>query len=399
MAQRATRLTIILLVLAGLAGFAPAGVRAATRPHGQANGAMGIAHGAHLRPVYVPPPSEYGYGDEILAFDSLAGKDLAVVMYFLDWTGAPPDHAFDSFLVHLIQSEISDPARRPAVMLTWQPMKQNNSYGCTKSYNGVIPPADIIAGNCDAYITQFAKDLKARPERFLLRFAHEMNITDSPWWPGHFGGDASLYVNMWHHVYDVFSQQGAVNVEWVWSPNYASNPPDAWNNIHNYYPGNAYVDWIGLSGYNWYVSPGHNQPWRTFDYLYDAVLKDLACSYAKPQMIAEIGSVEGGGSVPTKSQWIADTYQKATSYPFLRAIVWFNDYAMASPALADFRVTTSTAQDGSVSPLPAVTHAWTNAYAEAIAGAGYSTRLPSLADATPASTFCGYSTYLPLILR
>lgn len=396
MAPRATKVFILCLaVLGSLMGMTPAAVYAGPSSRGQASGATGIAHGAHLRPVYVAGPPEHGYGDEILAFDSLVGKDLAVVMYFLDWTGVSASIAFDSFLVSQIQSQITDPNRRPVIMLTWQPQKVNNSYGCTKSYNGVIPPADIIAGNCDAYITQFAKDLKALPERFLLRFAHEMNITDSPWWPGNFGGDASLYVNMWHHVYDVFSQQGATNVEWVWSPNYASNPPDAWNDLHNYYPGDTYVDWIGLSGYNWYVSP----PWRTFDYLYDAVLEDLACSYAKPQIIAEIGSVEGGGSVPTKSDWIADTYQKATSYPFLRAIVWFNDYAMANPSAADFRVTTGTAQDGSVSPLPSITHAWTNAYAQAIASASYTTQLPSLADATPASTFCGYSIYLPLILR
>ena len=358
------------------------------------NGISGIAHAAHLRPTI-------NYGDEVEAFNDLVGKNIAIVMYFLDWTGVSASQALDPFLLNQIQNQISEPSERPVVMLTWQPMKQNTSYGCTKTYDGVIPPADIIAGNCDAYITQFALDLKARSERFILRFAHEMNITDSPWWPGHFGGDASLYVQMYQHVYDVFSAQDVPNVEWIWSPNYGSNPTDEWNDLHNYYPGDSYVDWIGLSGFNWYISPGHSEPWRTFEFLFDDVLKDLTCTYAKPQMIAEIGSVEGGGSVPTKADWILDAYSKMGSYPFLRAVVWFNDYAYASPSYADFRVTTSTAQDGSVSPIPSGTNAWTNAYSTGISSATFTSVLPSLVDATPTNTICDYTEfiYMPIIMK
>jgi beta-mannanase len=358
-----------------------------------ASGAEGITHAAHIRPTLE-------YGDEILDFNSLAGKNIGMLMYFLDWSGVSPTQAFDPYLANKIQEQISNPTDRPVIMLTWQPMKQNNSYGCTQTYNGVIPPADVIAGNCDAYITQFALDLKSRSERFLLRFAHEMNITDSPWWPGNFGGDASLYVQMWQHVYDLFTAQSVTNVEWVWSPNYASNPADEWNGIHNYYPGNGYVDWIGLSGYNWY-NTRVPAVWRTFEDLYDEVLKDFACSYAKPQVIAEIGSVEGGGAVPTKADWILDAYQKAENYPFLRSIVWFNDYAYANPSGADFRVTTGTAQDGSVSSLPVGTNAWTNAYNQALSDITYVTDLPTLNDATPSQIFCNgaYATYLPLIWK
>lgn len=54
----------------------------------------------------------------------------------------------------------------------------------------------------------------------------------------------------------------------------------------------------------------------------------------------------------SKAAWIRDAYSRAPSYPFLRVIQWFNDYAYADPNSADFRVTTSTAQDGSVQPLP-----------------------------------------------
>ncbi|MGB2896156.1 MAG: hypothetical protein WBB65_08330, partial [Anaerolineales bacterium] len=144
---------------------------------------LGITHGAHLRPTFIPGTPNWGYGKEILAFNDLVDKDIGVIMYFSNWDQNGSIALIDPFLLNLIQNEISDPTRRPAIMITWEPTRTlGGSFLCTKSYTGVIPPADIIAGNCDAYLIQFANDIKARPERFLLRFAHEMNITDSPWW-------------------------------------------------------------------------------------------------------------------------------------------------------------------------------------------------------------------------
>jgi len=391
---------ILIIMLVGSAVGAPLNAEGA---EALSYRELGITHGAYLRPVYFP---SYGMGKEVLAFDDLIGKDIGILMGFANWLYVPGDHALDAFNFNQIQIEISDPSRRPAQLITWEPTRtavsghpEYDSFGCTQAYTGVIPPADIINGNCDTYLNIFREDLKARPERFLLRFAHEMNILDSPWWPGHFGGDASLYVAMYQYVHDVIMDEpGApTNVEWVWSPNYASNPPDAWNDLHNYYPGDDYVDWIGLSGYNWYTGGSPASPWRSFSYLYDSVLTDLTCRYAKPQIIAEIGSVEGGGSVPTKAEWINVVYLGAPNYPFVRSVIWFNDYA---PNGADFRVTTGSRESGypNVSPLPAATGAWTNAYSTAIANPVYNSKLPSLSAATPPHPVCT-ELFLPIISR
>lgn len=362
---------------------------------------LGLTHGAFIRPVWLRG-DDYGYGKEILNFDDLVGKDIGVVMYFTSWQGVRSNgSAFDPFLPILINDEISDPSRRPVIMITWQPLLGQIATGCDKDYSGVIPPADILDGDCDTYITNYANEIKARsPERYIIRFAHEMNIADSPWWPRHFGAteDASLYVDMYQYVHDIFTSVGVNNVEWIWSPNWASNPPDAWNAIPNYYPGDAYVDWIGLSGYNWYTSGSPSQPWRDFDYLYDDVLTDLTCRYAKPQIIAEVGGIEGPGGSQTKANWIAELYHKAPNYPFMRSIVWYNSHA---PNGADFRVTTSSQQldaPNSVYPLPAATSAWTNAYSTAIADPVYNSTLPSLSAATPPHPVCS-ELFLPIISR
>jgi hypothetical protein len=370
---------------------------------------LGITHGAHIRPVFIPVlpdslgPEDYGYGKEILNFDDLVGKDIGLVMYFADWGGAGDGAAFDSFLSILINYEITNPSRRPVIMITWAPLNGKIISGCDKNYgwNNVIPPADILDGDCDTFITNFANLINARPERYIIRFAHEMNIEDSKWWPGHFPGeDASLYIDMYRYVHQKFVDAGVDNVEWMWSPNWASNPPEPWNAIPNYYPGDDVVDWIGLSGYNWYTMGVPSNPWRTFEALYDDVLTDLTCRYAKPQIIAEIGSIEGSGAL-TKAGWIADAYQRVRNYPFVRSVVWFNDYAYENPAAADFRITTGSQQVGIpdyVNPLPSPGGGWTDAYSTAITDPIFTSSLPSLAAATPPHPIC-MELFLPIITR
>ena len=119
MASRATK---VLLALSMILLLPPAAATADHKESPSLNGVLGITHGAHIRPVYLPGTPDWGYGDEILAFDDLVGKDIGVVMYFANWLDAG-GHALDPFLLNLIQSEISDPSRRPVIMLTWEPTR------------------------------------------------------------------------------------------------------------------------------------------------------------------------------------------------------------------------------------------------------------------------------------
>ena len=314
-------------------------------------------------------------------------------MYFLDWSGVSKNPiVFDGYLPDKIREQMA-PANYPAIMLTWQPINGRASEGCDKDYSS-IPLTNITQGKCDNYIREFAAELSARPERFLLRFAHEMNITDSSWWPGNYSQDASAYVAMWKHVHDqvaiIQNQMNKHNIEWVWSINYASNPPDAWNAIPNYYPGSAYVDWIGVSGFNWYNSPGHNLPWKSFTDLFDSVLKDLACRYAKPQLLTEFGSA---GSTAEKAGWIQDAFAKMPQYPFLRGVVWFNDFAYADTSKADFRVINSP-------NLVPVNTQITSTYQSALSSINFTSTLPSLNSATPLQPACmNQRIFVPAIMR
>jgi beta-mannanase len=151
----------------------------------------------------------------------------------------------------------------------------------------------------------------------MVRFAHEMNLAGSPYGPGQNGNTPALFIAAWRHVVTVFRQQGATNVSWVWSPNVncgGSCPFQA------FYPGDQWVDWVGLDGYN-YASVD-DVPWMTFQQVFGSSYAELTALTSKPLMIAETASTELGGS---KATWIEQTFaQIPTSFPHIKAIVWFD---------------------------------------------------------------------------
>ncbi|MBU1026402.1 MAG: hypothetical protein KKA31_01585, partial [Candidatus Margulisbacteria bacterium] len=106
------------------------------------------------------------------------------------------------------------------------------------------------------------------------------------------------------------------NVKWVWSPNHLSFPNESWNEASDYYPGSAYVDWIGIDGYNWGFGD-----WFTFDEIYSSSYATFS-TYGKPIMIGEFASAEDGGD---KAAWITSTFLTIKNdYPQIRAFNWFN---------------------------------------------------------------------------
>ncbi|WP_217631238.1 glycosyl hydrolase [Modestobacter sp. DSM 44400] len=81
-----------------------------------------------------------------------------------------------------------------------------------------------------------------------IRLMHEMNGNWYPWGSGANGNQPGEFVLAWRHVHDRFTALGVTNVAWTWAPNavYTGGAP-----LAPLYPGDAYVDAVGLSNYNW----------------------------------------------------------------------------------------------------------------------------------------------------
>ncbi len=195
---------------------------------------------------------------------------------------------------------------------------------------GAFTNAAIAAGAQDAYLRRWARAAKRWGHPFFLRFDWEMNGSWFGWGVGPNGNTAADYVAMWRHVHRVFESVGATNVTWVWCPNVDL---DHLAPLASLYPGDEYVDWVGLDGYNWGTNPaGHNGGWETFEQVYrstyDTIVKWIAPG--KPVIVSEVGSSEHGGS---KAGWITDmlSVQLLKKFPKVAGVLWFDRRVVKRP--------------------------------------------------------------------
>jgi hypothetical protein len=172
----------------------------------------------------------------------------------------------------------------------------------------------IIGGTYDAYIRSWATGIAALPFPVVIRFAHEMNGFWYPWCEQSNGNRPGDYVKAWRHVHDIFRDAGAKNVTWLWSPNvtYPGAAP-----LKNLYPGNAYVDWIGLSGY--YGTAGR-ESYISFNQIFTGTLAQLKKFTRKPIIVTETGATNATGQ---QVRWIVQMFAQLAQHPQIIGVIWF----------------------------------------------------------------------------
>jgi len=181
-------------------------------------------------------------------------------------------------------------------------------------------PYEILAGTYDAFLQDYARQVKEFGHPVLFRLNNEMNGDWCSYSAYYTCKDPDLFIALWRYIHDIFAQAGADNVIWVWNPNDGSFPDFNWNHTFLYYPGDEYVDVVGLTGYNtgnYY--PGEN--WREFAYIYDPLYRLYSRVFEHPFMITEFGSNSVGGD---KVAWIGNMFAVIDKYPRIKVAVWWN---------------------------------------------------------------------------
>ena len=194
--------------------------------------------------------------------------------------------------------------------------------------------AAIAKGSTDTYLTSVAKAVAAFNLPVAISFGHEMNGDWYAW--GRQANSAADFVNAWRHIHDVFQAAGATNVIWVWSPNIINPAPTV--KLQPYYPGDAYVDWVGMIGY--YTLTGAH----TFDTLYGPTMRQVRTFSKKPFLISETASQKGNRRLAD----VDDLFNGIQSHPDVIGFIWFDEVKRAdwriesTPGpLADFKTRAS----------------------------------------------------------
>lgn len=235
--------------------------------------------------------------------EKVIGEKTSLVMFYQDWSS---ENKFDTDFV----AKLSEGNRIPVI--TWEPWDTGKGEEVSNEYS----VKSIINGEHDEFIREWAKSAAAYRKPFFLRFAHEMNGDWYPW--GKQAATSAEYVAMWRHVHDIFAAEGATNVLWVWAPNNTDEVGKT-DSLLSYYPGDAYVDWVGFSSFNW-GNTNAKTSWKTFRQLVNDTYLVLA-KLNKPIMIAETSSVTSGGD---KESWYRETLRTLPSYPKIKAVIFFD---------------------------------------------------------------------------
>lgn len=216
-----------------------------------------------------------------------------------------------------------------APVLTWEPWDPRAG-----KHQAAYTAQQIAGGRYDTYVGTWAKQAASYDKPFQLRFAHEMNGDWYPWAAGSAGGSPQDYVAAYRRVHGIFDDAGAKRVEWVWCPNVIVNGNS--EAISQCYPGDDFVDIVGVDGYNFGDRPDHQ--WTQPAELFGTTLTLLAgLAPGKPLWINEVGCGDQGGDKP---HWISDFIGWLAGTD-VRGLIWFE--VDGNPDAPDWRLTSSPA--------------------------------------------------------
>lgn len=207
-----------------------------------------------------------------------------------------------------------------------------------KKANGIdYNTNEINKGLLDPYFITLAKQMASwnGGKTIWVRFMHEVNGN----WYGWSIGDSSVntnksYINAYRRVVDIFRKNKAYNVKFIYNIN--SDNVGRNSSYMGAYPGDTYVDYVSIDGYNFGTTQWYSS-WKSFNDIFKNSYAALTKGSTKPVIIAEYASTEIGGD---KAAWIKDSFNqiKSTAYSRLVAAVWFNENKET-----DWRVNSSTA--------------------------------------------------------
>lgn len=296
---------------------------------------------ADARPVpfRVPENGSYigafaGSSSPLSQFNADSGRQHAFFMKFVEVGGA----GFDEGPGSCAQFAEECTAQGAIPYFTLEPFSATSG--------ALLTPSDA------EWLREFARDLGVLRKPAFIRFAHEMNGKWYPW--GWTKVPPATYISGFRQASDIFRQE-APEAAMVWAP--SQNWGDTTDALYStWYPGDEWVDWVGLTTYQWeysglsstqfndsikYGKAPEGNFYRTFAVGHDKpmIIAETACGDDHPGYYDNVGYGDSTDEVGTygtepglgaQQWWIRQVYSAGDSwntvssqFPRIKAVAWF----------------------------------------------------------------------------
>lgn len=245
------------------------------------------------------PPGDLPFGVYDPNGEFSDDTDVQIEHLFLPWE--------DVFLQSLSLADEYAQDRSRAVLVTIEPWTWTRS----ERNRPDVLQRGIVRGSYDANMRAICARLAEFSSPVTVRWGHEMDDGSGQFiWAGWEPAD---YIEAYRRAISICRDVSA-DIQYMWSPL-------GFENMTNYYPGDDFVDVVGLSVFGF-------EPWergilgraRTFKEILTPRY-ERALTLGKPIVVAELGY---SGSAEYVANWENSVRQDLDEFEELRAVIYFN---------------------------------------------------------------------------
>jgi Glycosyl hydrolase family 26 len=267
---------------------------------------------------------EPGTATGTTALEGRLGRRLAAVRVYYNWDSPFPDRDLTWF---------NDNGY--TLLLSVKSERRNHSFVQWRDIADAQPGSTLHDD-----IVRWADRVRSLGNHVYFTFNHEPETSLNA------SGGAD-FVAAWRKVVSVFRERGVANADFLWIMTAYSFKAKDRRRAADWYPGEAWLDYVGADAYNWHsCRPGTSNPWTSLEQLLNPLRLFAQGKAIKGIMVPEWASTEAPAQPGRKAQWIADAralfkkpgweafrgvlyYNKTSKYPSCR---WFVDSSQASLA-------------------------------------------------------------------
>lgn len=256
------------------------------------------------------PESESGLSDleEISFIENDQDVDFSIISHYIAWG----NQSLENFPYKELENTFE---KNAYPMITWEPwvseLAKFDTIAPLKKEKKALKY--IAEGYFDNHIQDFVQILKTYDKPIFLRFAHEFDNPQYPW-SKKGNNTPEEFKKAWIHLYNIIKNQEANKIILVWNP----WKPEA---VSEYYPGDKYIDWIGLTSLNYSIL-NENKKEESFRAIYKPFREEISKVSKKPVMLAEFGSLK---IKTNQKEWVENAIRSIEDeFDEIAAIVFFN---------------------------------------------------------------------------